>query len=197
MYKYVGILFCILLFSCQSEKKKFEINGEVIGKGYENEIIYLVPLKGATAETVDSTYIKNGRFHFSVSLDSSDIRIIRTRPILRLKLEELLVVTEAGTVQVVLDSVSRAKGTPLNNLLQEWKEKKTESDRKRNELSFTRSENKDSVALKKDLLKTERNFSEYNYSFVKENKNNIVGQFVFGITKGLFSPEELQDIEEL
>jgi len=194
MYKYFGILCCLFLLSCETEKKQMEIKGSVVGAEYENELVYLVPLKGVTAETVDSTYIKEGRFSFSLPIDSPEIRIIRTRPILRLKLQELLVVAEPGSIAVELNSVSRAQGTPLNNRLQAWKDKKTAFDEAW--YAAGQDENKDPTALKNDLSEIKKAFSEYNFKFVQENKANIVGLFVFEITRGSFSPEQRHELEE-
>jgi hypothetical protein len=106
--------------------------------------------------------------------------IIRTRPILRLTLQELLIVTEPGITKVVLNSVSSAHGTPQNDALQLWKEEKEKNMAAYN---FIRNglqtvSGKDSlrwIAQKDTLQKRER---IYNERFLKEQGNNTVGTFI-------------------
>lgn len=193
--KYLLSILCLSLFSCQPEMKKFEIHGSVVGDEYEKEIVYLVPLEGATVENVDSTFITDGQFSFIGRLDSVQIRIIRTRPLLRLKLQELLVVVEEGEIKVVLDSVSYAGGTEQNVALQEWKERKTLVDRSLYRLMLQQKNGGDSIALENEIAKIRKEFSEYNYSFVKSNEYNEVGKFVLELTRSSFSQEQLIDPE--
>ncbi len=196
MNKFLFALFSFLFFSCQNGKESFLITGTVPDGKYENEIVYLVPLEGATFENVDSTYIKDGRFSFSGTIDSSSIHIIRMKPILRLLVEELLVIVEPGTIQVRLDSISQAGGTVLNDALQEWKEKKQTYDlKKHNLIGLAKQSN--NADLTGEILKIDSVFSEYNYSFVKTNKDNIVGAFVLKTTRSIFKPEQISELEEL
>lgn len=196
MNKWLYGLLCLLFFSCQGEKKSFTITGTLSSNDYENEIVYLVPLEGATFENVDSTYIKKGQFSFSGQVDTSSIRIIRTRPILRLKLQEFLVVIEPGAIEVKLDSVSSSGGTELNNALQEWKEKKSSSDIKKHYLSSLLNQTDQPQTVKDEIFRIESDFSEYNYSFVKRNKNNLVGDFVLRMTRTLLNSEQLAELEK-
>lgn len=197
MNKWIYGLLCCLFFSCQTEQKSYTITGTVSGNEYENEVVYLVPLEGATAENVDSTYIKDGQFRFTGRIDTSSIHIIRTRPIVRLKLQELLVVLEPGEIQTKLESASRTGGTVLNNALQEWKEKKTSFDLKKDYLSSLLNQTDKAEVIENELLKIDADFSKYNYSFVKANRKNIVGSFVFKITRTLLSPQQIAELEEL
>lgn len=197
MNKWFYALMCCLCFSCQMKKESYTITGTVAGNAYENEVVYLVPLEGATVENVDSTYIKEGRFFFTGNSDTCAIHIIRTRPILRLKLQELLVVLEPGMTEVKLDSVSWAGGTALNDALQEWKEKKNCADRKKYDLSSLLNQTKDTASIEREIWRIESDFAEYNYSFVKANKSNVIGDFVFRMTRTLLTPEQLIELEEL
>ena len=88
-----------LLYSCQqSNGGKCHIVGTVHGEAYEGKRIFLVPLNGpATAETVVLDY------HY------------------RAGLQQLIVVSEPGTIQVTIDSISHATGTPQNDSLEQWK----------------------------------------------------------------------------
>lgn len=187
---------CFLILSCQERKDVFEINGTVAGEGFEDEVVYLVPLEGATAGNVDSAYIKGGKFHFSGKIDSADIRIIRTRPILRLKLEELLVVVEPGEIRVGLDSASWTSGTVQNAALQEWKENKTGTDRMIYGLLDKLETGGDTAAIENEISGIKNRFSEYSFSFVKANRNGIAGRFVLRMTRSLFTEEQLRELGE-
>ena len=52
------------------------------------------------------------------------MKVLRMRILLRLKFQELLVVTEPGVTSVRIDSISSASGTPQNDALQHWKDRK-------------------------------------------------------------------------
>ncbi|WP_085536679.1 DUF4369 domain-containing protein [Massilibacteroides vaginae] len=197
MNKWLYGLLCCCLFSCQTKQASYTIAGTVSGNDYENEVVYLVPLEGATVENVDSTYIRDGEFRFSGKIDTPSIYIIRTRPIVRLKLEEVLVVVEPGEIQVKLESTSSTAGTILNNALQEWKERKSSYELKRNHLSSLLNQTDKPEIIKNEISTIDSDFSKYNYSFVKENKKNIVGSFVFKMTRALLSSEQIVDLEEL
>ncbi|MBP7359144.1 MAG: DUF4369 domain-containing protein [Prevotella sp.] len=111
----------ILIISCASNNtNKFVINGTVPSNKYDGEKVYLVPVINDNPSNVDSTIISNGKFTFKG--DTERVSIIRLRPILRLKLQELLVITEKGIITVKLDTNSIGGGTPQNKLMQQWKD---------------------------------------------------------------------------
>ena len=122
------ILLCIIalaavtmMFSCQSANNgKCRINGVVNGEQYEGKRIFLVPMYGPkTAEYVDSMEITNGQFHFEP--DSSQMYKILLDYHYRFGLQPLLIVGEPGTIEVIIDSISHATGTPQNDSLEKWK----------------------------------------------------------------------------
>lgn len=113
--------FLVLLVGCrQADDGKCHIDGTVIGEQYEGKRIFLVPNAGpATMETVDSMVITNGKFHFEP--DSLQMFRIVLDYHYRAGLQPLLVVGEPGTVEVTIDSISHATGTPQNDSLERWK----------------------------------------------------------------------------
>ena len=122
------ILLCIIalaavtmMFSCQSANNgKCRINGVVNGEQYEGKRIFLVPMYGPkTAEYVDSMEITNGQFHFEP--DSAQMYKILLDYHYRFGLQPLLIVGEPGTIEVIIDSISHATGTPQNDSLEKWK----------------------------------------------------------------------------
>ena len=104
----MAIAVVTMFYSCQQASDgKCHINGTVNGEEYEGKRIFLVPFSGpATAETVDSMEITNGKFHFEP--DS-------------MQMYPLIVVGEPGNITVTIDSVSHATGTPQNDSLEQWK----------------------------------------------------------------------------
>ena len=54
----ISILF--LFCHCKPQNYTYEISGSLPSNIYDGELIYLVPFKNASPETVDSTRIKDG-----------------------------------------------------------------------------------------------------------------------------------------
>lgn len=118
---FIAVAAVTMMFSCQSANNgKCRINGVVNGEQYEGKRIFLVPMYGPkTAEYVDSMEITNGQFHFEP--DSSQMYKILLDYHYRFGLQPLLIVGEPGTIEVIIDSISHATGTPQNDSLEKWK----------------------------------------------------------------------------
>ena len=118
---FVAVAAVMMMFSCQKANDgKFHVEGVVKGEQLEGKRIFIVPLYGKkTAEYVDSMEITNGKFHFTK--DSMQMYKILLDYHYRMGVQQLLVVGEPGTIQVVIDSVSHATGTPQNDSLEQWK----------------------------------------------------------------------------
>ena len=118
---FIALAAAMMMFSCQSANNgKCRINGVVKGEQYEGKRIFLVPMYGPkTAEYVDSMEITNGQFHFEP--DSVQMYKILLDYHYRFGLQPLLIVGEPGTIEVIIDSISHATGTPQNDSLEKWK----------------------------------------------------------------------------
>lgn len=118
---FVALAAVTMFYSCQQTNDgKFHVEGVVNGEQYEGKRIFIVPLYGKkTAEYVDSMEITNGKFHFTK--DSMQMYKILLDYHYRMDVQQLLVVGEPGTIQVVIDTVSHAMGTPQNDSLEKWK----------------------------------------------------------------------------
>ena len=179
-YRNVALLFLFVCFSCTGNKSVIE--GNVPNASYDKEIVYLVPVKNASSKTVDSTVIRNSRFQFKIKSEKQNqIFIVRVKPILRLDLQDLLVVTEPGAVYVNLNKTSSSSGTPLNIVLQQWKEKKFVADS--TYYTLNRQYNKETGESEKAQLQSEldnikKEYKTYEDSLVEKNKDNAVGQFI-------------------
>ena len=97
------------------------INGTFEDEKYDGEYVFLVPLDGVMPRVIDSVQVKEKSFVFTGKADSAQVKIIRMRHLLRLDIQELLVVVEPGDIWVRLDTVSAAGGTPQNEKLQDRK----------------------------------------------------------------------------
>ena len=179
-------LFLTICFAACTEKESV-ISGNLPDATYDGEMVYLVPIKDASSKTVDSTLIKDSHFQFKVKPEKQNkIFIIRVRPILRVKLQEILVASEPGTISVNLDAPSSSSGTPLNQTLQQWKEKKYVFDS--TYYAIRRQYNKESDESEKARLQSEadetmKEYRTYADSLAERNKNNAVGQFILSLNE--------------
>ncbi len=191
--RYFAVLLLLIFFSCNS-KSNFIISGQLPDKTYDGEKIYLVPIENAVKERVDSAVIRNGIFRFEGQVVTPEIYVIRAKPVLRFNLEELLVVREPGELSVSLDKRSSVRGTALNDSLQYWKERKMRFDFVNAELVKQFRDANDSLKLdlKQKAEMLGRDATNFHFSFVKNNKENIVGQFVQKIMSGSFTEEQRQ-----
>lgn len=118
------MMLAVVLAGCSqkaAQSGECVIKGTVADKSLEGKRIFLVPLEGpADAAHVDSIEIKDGKFEFHK--DTVMMAKILMDYHYRFNTQVLLVVTDPGTVEVVIDSISSAKGTPQNDALQRWKE---------------------------------------------------------------------------
>jgi uncharacterized protein YerC len=188
LFSYLAIL---LFIACT--KSGTVIEGLLPNENYDKQVVYWVPMEGASSETVDSTYIHKNMFRLVVSpYNRNKIGIIREKPQFRLDLQDILVFTETGTVHVKFDSISSASGTPLNETLQKWKNSKMLHDREtyalRKELRTANTA--DESRIKEEIEK--KSAIHYNdvYQIVFENKNNEVGKFIHSLYKSFFTPEQ-------
>jgi len=190
------LVFLLILSGCQSGGS-YMIKGHLPDATSNGEWIYLVPLENASKERVDSVMIANETFQFEGSAESPEIYIIRTKPILRLTLQELLIVKEPGELIVKIGRNSSVNGTVLNDSLQQWKEKKMRTDFLNEEL---RQKYKIAGISEQALIKQKSDslnslIMDSHYNFIRNNKDNVVGQFVQKIMAGSFSPEQKKKLD--
>lgn len=184
MNKYFFYLAALLFFlsGCQSaERQAMYIDGQ-ISTEHNGQIMYLVPRPHATTETVDSVFIKDGSFAFSVAADSAiyDLTISRRA---HANIQRLLLVAEPGTLHVSMDISSTATGTPLNNQLQHWKE-------------LMESAGKTAAIMKQKRDSIYQNFGDSTFCFIKQNMNPL-GGYLFMTLENMFSEQQLNELKRL
>lgn len=125
-----------LLTACHTTPAKTDGLCHITGTAnerFEGKKIFLVPVDGpATMETVDSVVITDGKFAFAS--EPGEMKSIRIDFRHRMHVEDLLLVMEPGQVEVVIDTISSAQGTPMNDTLQLWKERTMQYHRSLNPL---------------------------------------------------------------
>jgi hypothetical protein len=190
------IVLLLVLLGCGSENN-FTIVGQVPDNSYDGEWIYLVPLVNAPVERVDSTIITNGSFKFEGYVELPEVYIIRTRPLFRLSLQELLVIKEPGNINTYLSKNSITGGTALNDSLHVWKQQKQLYDTQISMLqhSLQNSNSADSLQLNQQLNALQKNKTNYHYTFAVNNKNNVVGELVIRMMKSSFSDEQKNNLD--
>lgn len=173
-------LLSLVLLSC-SESRTYVINGTLEDAKYNGEYVFLLPLDGVMPRIIDSVLVKEKSFVFTGKADSAQVKIIRMRHLLRLDIQELLVVVEPGNIWVRLDTVSAAGGTPQNEKLQAWKEAKMQADQTMNLLKRMNQAGVDqetSVRIMEQWEKVQADFKQYNRKFIDQNQGTAVGRFV-------------------
>lgn len=189
-------LSCIVLLGCKNTNPDFVIEGTLPSVKYDGEWIYLVPMKDAPGR-VDSFKIVNATFKFSGK--GEEIRVLRMRPRLRMELQELLVVTEPGTIQATIDTLGTVRGTPQNDALQHWKEERENSQQATRvairELKTASKEDSLSIIQMHDalLLQTQ----ETDFLFLKEQGNSTLGVFMQQMLRRSLSKEQQQKLDEV
>lgn len=126
------------------------------------------------------------------------MKVLRMRILLRLKFQELLVVTEPGVTSVRIDSISSAFGTPQNDALQHWKDRKQKTDSESYALwtALKTCSPEDSTRIKQtwDSLRVET--QAFNYAFMKEHINQTVGKFLYKMIKASLTEEQRKELDE-
>lgn len=117
-----SLLTAALLCSCNNGG--YHIRGTVTDPALDGARVFLVPVTEPVhlpeKDNLDSTFIRNGRFEFKGTEERLvDVRIEKFK---RMGVQNLLVVTEPGEIEVVIGARSSGRGTPQNDSLQVWKD---------------------------------------------------------------------------
>lgn len=115
------VVSMVVMAGCQSPNKQLcRIHGKMESGRWDGKKIFLVPMFGLQdAAHVDSVVIKDGTFEFAV--DTVEMKVIRVDYHYRDGVQDLLVVSEPGDVEVTIGANSITSGTPQNDSLQVWK----------------------------------------------------------------------------
>ncbi len=175
----------MVFVGCQ-ESNVCQIHGTVVGEQYEGKRIFLVPFTGpATAETVDSIEVKDGKFEFTP--DSMQMYKILLDYHYRFATQPLIVIAEPGEIEVKIDTVSSAVGTPQNDSLQVWKQM-TEAHRREygalNRLVDAKKKQGDTIEaakIKEQAQKIHIAYKNRSRAMAANMEGTILGDFLKGM----------------
>jgi hypothetical protein len=175
-------------FSCQQKSDGLcHIEGVVNGEQYEGKRIFVVPMFGPkTAEYVDSMEITNGKFSFTKDFtkDTMQMYKILLDYHYRFGLQPLIIVGEPGTINITIDSISHATGTPQNDSLEKWKARAEmhyiEMSKMRNHIAYLKAVH-DSVQEKVIIQRADSfhlAYKNYTRQLAKNMEGLVLGDFL-------------------
>lgn len=190
---------CCLLLSCRSQ---YAVKGSSNVDELEGKMLTLKVYVDGEMRSIDSTRVVHGKFSFGGGMDSTMLANIfmgdlSLRPIV---LEEGEVSLNIGETQQV------ATGTPLNDTLSNFIQRKTQIDARMAELLHLESQmimnGSDYDEVEYELSRQSRQLETENdrlvVRFIRDNYNNVLGPGVFMIlTSGLPRPILSPQIEEI
>lgn len=181
----LALLFFVFATSCK--QPAFEIKGELTDSHFDGEWIYLVPTEPHTVNDVDSVLIENSSFVFRGNIER--VAVIRMPMKQRMQIQELLVVTEPGKIEVKLDSISYGGGTVQNDALQKWKINRAET--------FSKLASARESAQKDSTLAIETEAKAFNYELLKKMGDNTLGNFLYSQVKVAVPDDKKAEIDLL
>lgn len=197
MKNLIYLFITVCLFSC-TRKSLYTIEGRLPSHKYDGQWMYLVPMENANRTNVDSFKIKNGYFEFKG--DTERISILRMKPLYRLEMQELLIITEKGVTKVSINKNSVAKGTSQNEALQLWKDKQIvfmQMARKAYEAVRSKHSVKDSLNWIAKINLADKEMKSFSIKLLKQQKANTLGKFLYGQYSFWLSPADKTRLKPL
>ena len=192
-------LMCLSTISCSDQ---YMLNGSTTVHGMEGKMLYLKVYRNNDFTNMDSAYVQHGKFVFKGPMDS----IVMAS--LFLGNQSLMpVVLEGGDIEMKIDEVTQSvTGTPLNDTLYHFIQRKTQIDnllaelpRKEGRMVMDGMDHDEvmtrlGVEARRLTLESE----QLETSFIKQNYTNVLGPGVFMIMTSAYAyPVLTPQIEEL
>ncbi len=180
------------LFTSCKQEPTFRIYGTMDSTLCDGAQIFLVPADGPqTSQTVDSVYIRDGKFYFEGTKEQ--MAILRLEMKQRLNYQELLVVTEPGDIYVYYSKNGRTAGTPQNEHLQQWKEALEKADSSTSPLRKKWYETKnraDSIDYFETMKKERAILGERTKEVILNEGQTTLGRFLYSRNRSIFDDKE-------
>nr|WP_295349046.1 DUF4369 domain-containing protein [uncultured Prevotella sp.] len=159
------VVSMVVMAGCQSPNKQLcRIHGKMELGRWDGKKIFLVPMFGLQdAAHVDSVVIKDGTFEFAV--DTVEMKVIRVDYHYRDGVQDLLVVSEPGDVEVTIGANSITSGTPQNDSLQVWKDQMMKFNRDYAELRMRAKQAGSDQILMTEGKEVQKEFRKFNKEF--------------------------------
>lgn len=189
----------LALVSCKSQ---YLVKGSSSVDELEGQILTLKVYADGELRSIDSTRVVHGRFSFGGSMDS-----IMLANVFLGDLSVMPLVLEEGEVDLNIGETQQtATGTPLNDTLSGFIQRKTQLDARMAELPHLQSQmimdGNDYDEIMYELGKQSQQLAAENDQlitrFIRANYNNVLGPGIFMIlTSGLPRPVLTPQIEEI
>ncbi len=170
----------LLLFSLQitGQNKEYQIDGKIKGIP-DGQLIMLFTFNVDTIYSVDTTRVENGTFHFTGVEDLRQEAIITTGNYPDI-VKSVKLLLERGTTSVDMDATPAVSGTPINELLIEYKNYFNLDTEKHQgiEAKFKAGEI-DEQERNRAQQERSKEYRSKNNDFIIKNINNIVGKIAF------------------
>lgn len=164
--------------SCSdSQSNECRIHGTMESSQWDGKRIFLVPMFGPQdAAHVDSVVIKDKKFEFTV--DTTEMKIIRVDYHFRDGVQDLLVVSEPGDVNVIIGANSISGGTPQNDSLQVWKDNVMKFNREYNDLRMKARQMKSDDILMTEGKEIQKKHRAYNEQMAERMTPGVFKDFL-------------------
>lgn len=198
----VGLLLFSSLVLNTSCATQYNVEGTTSLDYLEGKTLYLKVFSEDSMKTIDSCRVQHGRLNFNGNLDS--VLMVN----IFMDEESLMpMVLEEGLINVIINDMSQSvSGTPLNDTLYQFINKKVKLDNEFNNLSRKETRmildgvpeyERTSVLMDESVRIAEEN-DKLLTSFITRNSDNVLGPGVFMImTSGYPFPQLTPQIEEI
>lgn len=164
--------------------------------------LFLQRLTNQQFEIIDSAVVKDGRFAFKGHQRKPAIAILVPQDNRASQVPPLLLALEPGTIEIAFDSTLHLSGTPLNNRLQEYEERRQTFDNHLQVITrlylkeYLSGQLTDSTftALKQAFEKEQKGLEQLTRKYITANTDNITSVYLFLQNSFLFSPEEQRQL---
>ena len=177
---YVLPILAVLITSCTKENA---VTGKLSNSDNDGKQIFLFESHSLDQpyEPVDSVIIKNGSFSFKrKATETPTISFLAIKEVAGNTPEIIPFINENGSVEIIVDSLSTIKGTPMNDDYQNFINDMRVVDKEIQDLSMKASLIQDQTQLEpfyKQLGELQTKQSEIVYNYIKANISNKVGEF--------------------
>ena len=198
-------LYCLLLstlLALVSCKSQYMVRGSSNVDDLEGKVLTLKVYVDGEMKSIDSTRVVHGRFDFGGSMDSTMLANVFLGD-----LSVMPIVLEEGEVRLSIgESQQTATGTPLNDTLSGFIQRKTQLDARMAELPHLQSQmimdGTDYDEVMYELGKQSKELADENDQlithFIRANYNNVLGPGIFMIlTSSLPYPVLTPQLEEI
>ena len=187
------------------------MNGKVNDPAYNGAKVYLQAIeRGDTAyspKDLDSTTVTNGSFLFREAAETLDIRIVSIHALDNQNKKRIaaIFISEPGTIDITLDSISIVDGPAENG------KHKVYTESQREIYDQMRSTQNEAIRLRVDgkltqekVSELEDKFNKYqqqlvdvSFNYVKDNMGNRIGEFYFVALGSAFTADQIVALHKL